>query len=76
MRGPGFVAVAALIFALPAGAAEHRQTVEVTPLDHALPLGFAEQLPAGVTPADVFVSEDGCYYYRKDGQYFLLDCVG
>lgn len=51
------------------------------PAELPLPLGVAERLPEGLTPADVYVRTGnadlvGCYYYDQDGADVLLACVG
>ena len=45
-------------------------------MDFDLPLGIADGLPAGVPLSEVFVTDDLCFYYRQDGKFHFLDCVG
>ncbi|AUC54228.1 MAG: hypothetical protein ACU0CC_21320 [Sagittula sp.] len=52
------------------------ETVRVKPVDFDLPLGIADGLPAGVPLSEVFVTDDLCFYYRQDGKFHFLDCVG
>lgn len=50
--------------------------VKVRRIDFPLPLGLEEKLPAGVPETEVFVTDDACYYYRKDDAFHFLGCVG
>lgn len=71
----GAALVAGLAFVLTSGAIA-KEPVRVKPVDFDLPLGVAEMLPAGVPTSQVFMTEDFCFYYRQDGRYHFLTCVG
>ncbi|EBA07175.1 hypothetical protein [Sagittula stellata] len=51
-------------------------TIKVKPVDFDLPLGIAEGLPDGIPLSEVFVTDDLCFYYRQDGKFHFLNCVG
>ena len=71
----GAALVAGLAFGLTSGAGA-QEPVRVKPVDFELPSGLVEMLPAGVPATQVFVTEDFCFYYRRDGRYHFLTCVG
>lgn len=52
------------------------ETIKVRKIDFPLPLGMAENLPADVPQTEVYVTDDSCYYYRRDGAFHFLGCVG
>ena len=68
----GGLLIAAIIAASPLSA----DTIKVRPVDFDLPLGVADDLPADVPASEVFVTDDFCFYYRKDGAFHFLACVG
>ncbi len=70
------IAVVAGLALVSASGAPAQEPVRVKPVDFELPLGVAEELPEGVSASEVFVTEDFCFYYRRDGRYHFLTCVG
>lgn len=52
------------------------ETIKVHRPDFPLPEGLIEELPEGTTAEDVFVTDDLCFYVRKDGAFQFLNCIG
>ena len=72
MRHPVRVACLLLTLATPLAA----ETLRLTTVDFKLPEGFAQKIPSSVRPSDIFVSDDACYYVRKDLSFVFIGCVG
>ena len=68
----GLTVMAALV----AGTLAAQEAIKVRKLDFPLPEGWAEELPQGVTADDVYVTDDNCFYYKKDGQFHFFNCIG
>lgn len=52
------------------------ETRTLTTVDFKLPLGIAEKIPRSVKKQDIFVSDDFCFYVRKDLSFVWIGCVG
>ncbi|WP_425072171.1 hypothetical protein [Sagittula sp. S175] len=65
-----------LTLATPLATETAAETIKVKKVDFPLPLGMAENLPADVPQTEVYVTDDSCYYYRRDGAFHFLGCVG
>lgn len=69
------IAVATLA-AMRASGGAARESVRVEPVDVVLPLHVAKVLPACIPACDVCVTDDFCFYDRRDGRYHFPTCVG
>ncbi len=76
IRAGAISAALCLGLALGLAAPAQAETLTLRTVDFKLPGGIAAKLPRGTRKSDVFVSDDACYYLRRDLSFVFLGCVG